>query len=59
MCVSLSVLFDFISVTETVWILVEYRLAPEYKFPVWLDDASEVTQYIIENKQSFGISLHR
>mgnify|MGYP002423975791 CR=1 FL=1 len=41
--------------TSTIWISVEYRLAPEYKFPVSFNDAAEVTEYIIENKQSFGI----
>ncbi|CAF3803028.1 unnamed protein product [Adineta steineri] len=41
--------------TKTIWISVEYRLAPEHKYPVWLDDTCDVTQYIIENKTSFGV----
>ncbi|UJR24522.1 hypothetical protein I4U23_005897 [Adineta vaga] len=41
--------------TKTIWISVEYRLGPEHKYPIWLDDASDVTQYIIENKTSFGV----
>ncbi|CAF1619703.1 unnamed protein product [Adineta ricciae] len=41
--------------TKTIWISVEYRLAPEYKYPIWLDDCCDVTQYIIENKTSFGV----
>jgi acetyl esterase/lipase len=46
-------------VTKTIWISVEYRLAPEYKYPIWLNDASDVAQYIIENKQSFGMFSYR
>ncbi|CAF1193351.1 unnamed protein product [Adineta ricciae] len=40
--------------TKSVWINVEYRLGPEYKFPIWWNDVLEVTKYIIENKQSYG-----
>ncbi|CAF1675558.1 unnamed protein product, partial [Adineta ricciae] len=31
----------------------QYRLGPEYKFPIWLDDACEVTQHILANKTSY------
>ncbi|UJR34423.1 hypothetical protein I4U23_021830 [Adineta vaga] len=41
--------------TKTIWINVEYRLGPEYKFPIWWNDVYEVTKYIIENKQSYGV----
>jgi acetyl esterase/lipase len=44
----------FTSTTKITWISVEYRLGPEYKYPIWLDDASEVTEYIIQNKTSYG-----
>ena len=47
--------FFFQSATKTVWISVEYRLAPEYKYPIWLDDASDVAEYIIQNKTSYGL----
>jgi len=40
--------------TKTVWISVEYRLAPEQKFPIWLDDACEVTRQILANKTAYG-----
>ncbi|CAF1675560.1 unnamed protein product, partial [Adineta ricciae] len=40
--------------TKSIWISVEYRLGPEYKFPIWLDDACEVTQHILANKTSYG-----
>ena len=29
-------------------------MAPEHKFPIWLDDACEVTQYILANKTVYG-----
>ncbi|CAF4046848.1 unnamed protein product, partial [Rotaria magnacalcarata] len=37
-----------------IWISVEYRLSPEYKFPIWLDDACEVTRQILANKKDYG-----
>ncbi|CAF3586845.1 unnamed protein product [Rotaria sp. Silwood1] len=40
--------------TKTVWISVEYRLSPEHKYPIWLDDTCAVTKHIIENKESYG-----
>ena len=46
----------FYSATKTTWISVEYRLAPEYKFPIWLDDACEVTRQILANKIAYGTS---
>ena len=47
------------SATNTIWISVEYRLSPEHKYPVWLDDSSEVVQHFIENKASYGAWLCR
>lgn len=44
----------FFSATKNVWISVEYRLSPEYKFPIWLDDACEVTRQILANKTAYG-----
>ncbi|CAF1322259.1 unnamed protein product [Rotaria sordida] len=41
--------------TKAVWISVEYRLGPEHKFPIWWNDAYEVAQHILENKQSYGV----
>ncbi|CAF0975864.1 unnamed protein product [Rotaria sordida] len=43
-------------VTKTIWISVEYRLGPEYKYPIWLDDACDVTQHIIQNKTAYGVN---
>ncbi|CAF4153765.1 unnamed protein product, partial [Rotaria sordida] len=34
----------------------EYRLGPEYKYPIWLDDALEVTQHIIQNRTAYGVN---
>ncbi|CAF4549300.1 unnamed protein product [Rotaria sp. Silwood1] len=42
--------------TKTIWISVEYRLGPEYKYPIWLDDALDVTQHIIQNKTAYGVN---
>ncbi|CAF1244090.1 unnamed protein product [Adineta ricciae] len=41
--------------TNTIWINVEYRRGPEYKFPIWWNDVYQVTKYVIENKQSYGV----
>ncbi|CAF3725595.1 unnamed protein product [Adineta steineri] len=40
--------------TKSIWISVEYRLSPENKFPIWLDDGCEVTRQILANKTSYG-----
>ncbi len=42
------------SATKSIWISVEYRLAPEHKFPIWLNDAYEVTRQILANKSAYG-----
>ncbi|CAF4001749.1 unnamed protein product [Rotaria sordida] len=34
----------------------EYRLGPEYKYPIWLDDALDVTQHIIQNRTAYGVN---
>jgi acetyl esterase/lipase len=46
----------FFSATKSVWISVEYRLGPEHKFPIWLDDGCEVTRQILANKTAYGMN---
>ncbi|CAF4801273.1 unnamed protein product [Rotaria socialis] len=41
--------------TKTIWISVEYRLGPEYRYPIWLDESCDVTRHIIENKEFYGV----
>ena len=38
---------------------VDYRLAPEHRFPAALEDASAVVRYISEHAASFGIDPNR
>ncbi|CAM4833195.1 unnamed protein product [Rotaria magnacalcarata] len=40
--------------TKSTWISVEYRLGPEHKFPIWLDDSVNVVRHIVANKVNYG-----
>lgn len=42
--------------TNRVVIAVDYRLAPEYKFPIGLNDCYEAIEYIYNNPQEFDIT---
>lgn len=46
--------FAGFSATQCLVVNVEYRLAPEYKFPTAFDDGCTVTRWIIDNKTTVG-----
>lgn len=43
----------------TVVISVNYRLSPQYPFPIPLNDCLEVVEYVIENSKAMGIDKSR
>jgi acetyl esterase/lipase len=40
-------------------ISIDYRLAPEHKFPAAVDDAIAATEYVVRNASRFGIDADR
>lgn len=40
--------------TGSIVAIVEYRLSPEHKFPVPLDDCYDATKWVVENAHSFS-----
>jgi len=44
---------------ELIVISVDYRLAPEHKFPAAVDDAIDATKWIAGNAKSLGIDVSR
>src|SRR4030081_2543490 len=44
---------------ELIFISVDYRLAPEHKFPAAVDDAITATKWIADNSRQLGIDASR
>jgi acetyl esterase len=42
-----------------VIVSVDYRVAPEYRYPAALDDCFDATQYVSEHAEHFGIDTRR
>lgn len=40
--------------SNTIWLSVEYRLCPEYKFPTPLNDCISVVHWVVDNKSQFS-----
>src|SRR6218665_3341460 len=55
------VLFLFLSFSgaECIVVNVEYRLAPEHKFPAMIDDSCGVTRWVIDNRTKVGQSQNQ
>jgi acetyl esterase len=42
------------TLTKTVWMSVEYRLCPEFQFPIPLNDCKHVVDWVLKNKKQFS-----
>lgn len=45
--------------TQATVIHIEYRLIPDFKFPVALNDSLRATKYLIENAKLYNIDINR
>ena len=42
--------------TKSIWLSIEYRLGPEFKYPIPLQDCESVLDWVIANKKELGTS---
>lgn len=45
---------SIVSLVNTIWLSVDYRLAPEHKFQTQIADCRSVVEWILENKAQFS-----
>jgi acetyl esterase len=45
--------------SDSIVIIVDYRLAPEFKFPTAIEDAFASLKWVVENDKSLGIDTNR
>ncbi len=49
-----NIVKSLVNCSNTIWLSVEYRLCPEFKFPIGLNDCKHVLDYVYNNKNEFS-----
>lgn len=44
---------------DALFVSVDYRLAPDFPFPIAVDDGADAILYLINNAEEFGVDPHR
>ena len=52
-------LFQPLTDAHFVWFSINYRLAPQYKFPAATDDVERAIRYVRENAQKYKVDISR